>query len=636
MVEPGNRRRRSAPSRLLAVVAMATTAALLPLAAGPAAAASFSNSNAVNGIVEAGTARAQPYPSTIPVSGLSGTVTDVDVGLCGFSATFPADVDILLVGPGGSPHAMFMSDVGGDNTDPPIHSVSNLSFSFSDQGGPVPEDAKVTNGATYRPTDDDDDAEEIVVGDTFPAPAPTPGPPVDTPVGLLSTFNGINPNGTWSLYVVDDFTAQPAQGETILPNLSCGWNIQITTGAGGSTTTTGPTTSTTSPSTTTTTTGPTTTTTTGPTTTTVPTTSTTRPPPFFCSSGGVAVELRPPPGPNPPPWTATPYPSNISVGGLGGTVTDVDVVLDGLQSGSPSDLDWLLVGPGGQNVLFMSDVGGDNDQLRPVSDIDLTISDQAVNRVPADGLLTSGTFKPRDDDNDEAEATMIPPDHFLAPAPATSSATKLSNFNGAVANGTWSLYLVDDFPGPEVGSIAGWCLNITSSGGGATTTTPPSSTTTTTTPTSSTTTTAPPPTTTTVPPPTTTTTTPTGTACFGATPTITGTAGNDSIFGTSGADVILALGGNDTIEGLGGNDLICAGDGDDNVAAGTGNDRVSGGAGVDSLTGAAGDDDLQGDAGDDLLEGSGGNDSLNGGADVDFCRGGDGTDAFASCETERS
>ena len=36
-------------------------------------------------------------------------------------------------------------------------------------------------------------------GDPFPAPAPTPSGNVN-----LSTFDGGSPNGTWSLYVVDD------------------------------------------------------------------------------------------------------------------------------------------------------------------------------------------------------------------------------------------------------------------------------------------------------------------------------------------------------------------------------------------------------------------------------------------------
>src|SRR4051812_29686061 len=42
-----------------------------------------------------------PYPSTIAVSGLSGTVTKVTVTLTDLNHPFPDDIDILLVGPTG-------------------------------------------------------------------------------------------------------------------------------------------------------------------------------------------------------------------------------------------------------------------------------------------------------------------------------------------------------------------------------------------------------------------------------------------------------------------------------------------------------------------------------------------------------
>ena len=44
---------------------------------------------------------------------------------------------------------------------------------------------------------------------------------------------------------------------------------------------------------------------------------------------------------------ASPYPLPISVSGLTGTVTDVNLVLPGLTHSGPGDLDVLLVGPGG-------------------------------------------------------------------------------------------------------------------------------------------------------------------------------------------------------------------------------------------------------------------------------------------------
>ena len=55
---------------------------------------------------------ASPYPSTITVAGVTGTITKVTVAFGNLSHTFPRDMDILLVGPMGHT-VMLMSDVGG-------------------------------------------------------------------------------------------------------------------------------------------------------------------------------------------------------------------------------------------------------------------------------------------------------------------------------------------------------------------------------------------------------------------------------------------------------------------------------------------------------------------------------------------
>jgi len=125
---------------------------------------------------------AGPYPSTITVPTTSATLSDVNVTLTGFSHTFPADVDVLLVGPTGA-SVVLMSDVGG-GTD-----VSSATLVFDDAGGSF--GGAVTSG-TYRPTNANS-------GDNFPSPAPS-----DTPGTALSVFNDTNPSGTWSLYINDD------------------------------------------------------------------------------------------------------------------------------------------------------------------------------------------------------------------------------------------------------------------------------------------------------------------------------------------------------------------------------------------------------------------------------------------------
>src|SRR5262249_59597253 len=72
---------------------------------------------------------------------------------------------------------------------------------------------------SYQPTN-------VGGGDTFPAPAPAP-----SGGSALSVFNGTDPNGIWSLYIVDDTSGD---GGSIT-----GWTLTMqTSGAVGATTTT--------------------------------------------------------------------------------------------------------------------------------------------------------------------------------------------------------------------------------------------------------------------------------------------------------------------------------------------------------------------------------------------------------------
>jgi uncharacterized repeat protein (TIGR01451 family) len=116
-----------------------------------------------------------------------------------------------------------------------------------------------------------------------------------------------------------------------------------------------------------------------------------------------------------------------------------------------------------------------------------------------------------------------------------------------------------------------------------------------------------------------------------ATPTISGTPGNDVLVGTGGADVIRGFSGDDQIFGGAGRDLICADLGGDFVVGGGGGDTVIGGAGLDRLIGGLGPDLLKGKAGRDKLRGQAGGDTLNGGRGRDSCKGGAGRDVLRRC-----
>jgi hypothetical protein len=146
-----------------------------------------------------------PYPSTINVTGQTGSILGVTVTLNGFSHTWPSDVDVLLVGPGGQ-KSLLMSDAGGS------FDVSGVNLTFDPAAtGPLPS---ILTGGTYLPTDFDDG----LGGDTFNAPAPIGPYAAD-----LSVFNGTDPNGTWSLYVMDDFLYEDSG------SIAQGWSLNLLT-----------------------------------------------------------------------------------------------------------------------------------------------------------------------------------------------------------------------------------------------------------------------------------------------------------------------------------------------------------------------------------------------------------------------
>ncbi|WP_183100820.1 calcium-binding protein [Nocardioides pelophilus] len=97
----------------------------------------------------------------------------------------------------------------------------------------------------------------------------------------------------------------------------------------------------------------------------------------------------------------------------------------------------------------------------------------------------------------------------------------------------------------------------------------------------------------------------------GATCTITGTTGPDTLYGTSGPDVICALAGDDVIKALGGADIVFGGAGNDTLDGGLGADTLNGQTGNDLLRGGLGDDVLQPNLGDDRAFGGDGLDTLS-------------------------
>lgn len=126
---------------------------------------------------------------------------DVNIALRGFSHSFPGDVDVMLQAPGGR-RTIIMSDSGS------THGVAGVNLAFDDQARTfLPRSPRLVSGR-YRPTNNDGD------GDPFPFPG------ARTTNAALSIFKGINPNGYWKLFVVDDWVLD----EGIMAG---GWALRI-------------------------------------------------------------------------------------------------------------------------------------------------------------------------------------------------------------------------------------------------------------------------------------------------------------------------------------------------------------------------------------------------------------------------
>lgn len=147
----------------------------------------------------------ETHSSQVQVSGLKqGKVLDVNVTLFGFSHTLPDDVNVLLVAPNGQ-NAIIMSDAGAAND------ASGLTLTFDDEAGPsLPDNDPLASGA-FKPTNHNDGSQDMFINPN----APTPSGAV-----ALATFDGINPNGTWTLYVYDDNAGDNGA-------FAGGWSLEI-------------------------------------------------------------------------------------------------------------------------------------------------------------------------------------------------------------------------------------------------------------------------------------------------------------------------------------------------------------------------------------------------------------------------
>jgi hypothetical protein len=449
--------------------------------------------------------------SNITVSGTSGPISSMTLTLTGLTAAgnaFMDDLDFLLVGPGGQKY-VFLSDVGGffSNTN------GTINVTLSDAAASLAPNSGNLSSGTYKPTNYTGDP------DTFNAPAPA-GPYLnaapaggDTFTTAFGGLSGSSVNGTWSLFIEDD-TSSAGSSATV----NGGWSLDIvTTPAALSTTTI--INSSVNPSfrnqavTFTSTTTSSTTVNTGvvdflDTTTSVllcndapvnasgvatciaaantlserihniqatyvgnatfstsnaslnqtvncPVTGSS---PTFTNGCGISI---PDAG-----GTPIPYPSNIVVSGLSGSISNVTLTLTNVNFPSTNDHNFLLVGPNGDKYIFWSDAGGSVASTGQT----ITLSDAAATQLPSSGSIATGTYRPADYNVDIDNFPAPAPAGPYASAPPAGSGTFASVFGGDAPNGTWSLYASDDTGTANTSSIGSWSLTFTTTGDAATTT----------------------------------------------------------------------------------------------------------------------------------------------------------------------
>ena len=150
---------------------------------------------------------------------------------------------------------------------------------------------------------------------------------------------------------------------------------------------------------------------------------------------------------------ASPYPSVLHVAGLVGKVNKVTVTIIGLQHGYAPDIDMILVGPQGTNVVLMSDAGS----FTSADNVTITFDDAASHPLPYDTTrITNGTYIPS---NYEGLNDVFPSGLGV---PVPPYGTSLAVFNGSDPNGDWKLFVADD-SSFFAGTIAGWSLSISNS-----------------------------------------------------------------------------------------------------------------------------------------------------------------------------
>lgn len=134
------------------------------------------------------------FPSTITVTGLQGTVTNVTASLIGLRSSSGDDIDAVLTNPGGD-RVMLVSDACGV-----FGSIDTVTWIFDDDAPGYLSN----NGPCFTAEDLPFKPSNYLGGSPEPDDLSPFGGPAPPYVNAMSFLAGGSPNGTWSLFMLDD------------------------------------------------------------------------------------------------------------------------------------------------------------------------------------------------------------------------------------------------------------------------------------------------------------------------------------------------------------------------------------------------------------------------------------------------
>lgn len=162
---------------------------------------------------------------------------------------------------------------------------------------------------------------------------------------------------------------------------------------------------------------------------------------------------------------ANAYPSSISVSGIQGTVTDVNVTLLGMVVSDDADI--VVRGPNGEQVLLISDACRSGTSQRGNWIFDQSAPGFISRPGPCSpSFPTQQSFLPSNylpQPGDPMDNGVEPDDLSLAPGgPAPPYVNNLAALAGGSPNGSWDLFALDDNSLDGVGFEidSGWALTL--------------------------------------------------------------------------------------------------------------------------------------------------------------------------------